>query len=379
MPLGIYLTTMIGPGVPRPVSRELVEAIQSVEVTHTVEGRSGFQIVFKAGRGGRQDIQDYRLATNPLFEMYNRVILTVSVGPRAQVLMDGVITNQQLSPSPQPGNTTLTVTGEDISVMMDLEEKSVEHTAQDEATIARRILAEYTASYGVIPTVVAPKLQDRPTQNQRIPTQQATDLQYLQTIAERFAFQFYVTPGPAVGSNTAYWGPPQRQTVPQRALTVNMGSFTNVGSVSFQNDGMAATTVDGSVQDRETNRPVPVREFRSDRPALTTEPALGNQSQRRVRQFRETGRTSAQALARAQAITSRSTDEVVTVTGDLDSIRYGDLLKIRGLVGLRGVGLSYDGVYVVKSVSHTLSKGQYKQNFTITRDGLGSAQRGLAG
>ncbi|MEB3358839.1 MAG: hypothetical protein VKK04_19080 [Synechococcales bacterium] len=378
MPLGINLTILMGRQVPRPVSRELVEALKSVEVTHTVEGRSGFQMVFKAGRGDRQDSQDYRLFRNPLFEVYNRVILTVSIGAQAQVLMDGVITNQQLSPSPQPGNTTLTLTGEDVSAMMDLEEKSVEHTAQDEATIARMIIGQYTARYGLTPRVMAPTLRDRPTRNERIPAQQETDLQYLQAIAERFAFQFYVTPGPSVGSNIAYWGPPQRQTTPQRALTVNMGSFTNVGSINFQNDAMAATTVDGSVQDRRTNQVRPVQELQSDRPPLAREPALGRQPHHRVRQFRETGRDTAQADARAQAITDRSVDDVVTVTGDLDTIRYGDLLQLRGIVGLRGVGMSYDGLYFVKSVTHTLSKGQYKQSFTITREGLGSTRQRVA-
>ncbi len=61
------------------------------------------------------------------------------------VLMDGIITHQQLSPGDDPGTSTLTVTGEDVSVMMDLEEKSVEHPAQDETIIALKIIASYRA------------------------------------------------------------------------------------------------------------------------------------------------------------------------------------------------------------------------------------------
>ena len=38
----------------------------------------------------------------------------------------GIITHQQLSPGNDPGSGTLTVTGEDVSVMMDLEEKKAE-------------------------------------------------------------------------------------------------------------------------------------------------------------------------------------------------------------------------------------------------------------
>ena len=83
------------------------------------------------------------------------------------------------------------------------------------------------------------------------------------------------------------------------------------------------------------------------------------------------GLTYAQAFARAQAITDRSVDAVVTAQGELDGLRYGDALTPRALVGLRGAGLTHDGIYYVKSVTHTLSRGQYKQRFTLTREGDG--------
>lgn len=371
MPLGINLTLLIGANQPKPAPRLLMEALHSVEVTYSDEGSSGFQIIFQAGRAGRNDLQDYQLIKNPLLNVFNRVILIVTLGANAQVLMDGIITNQQFSPSMTPGGSTFTITGEDVSVMMDLEEKSVEHTAQDEATIARLLISNYS-KYGLIPKVVNPPLRDQPTRNERIPSQQGTDLEYLRAIAQRFAYVFYVMPGPASGSNTAYWGPPQRQTQAQKALSVNMGSFSNVDSINFQNNALAVAAVEGSVQDRKTNKIRPVQEYSSDRPQLAKQAALTQQTHRRLRQFRQTGRETAQADAHAQAITDRSVDDVVTVTGELDTLRYAALLQLRGLVGLRGVGHSYDGFYYVKSVTHKISRGQYKQNFTITREGLGT-------
>ena len=58
--------------------------------------------------------------------------------------------------------------------------------------------------------------------------------------------------------------------------------------------------------------------------------------------------------------------------GDLDGLRYGDLLTTRGIVGLRGAGFTYDGLYYVKSVTHRVKRGEYKQQFSITREGLGA-------
>ena len=57
---------------------------------------------------------------------------------------------------------------------------------------------------------------------------------------------------------------------------------------------------------------------------------------------------------------------------DVDAVRYGRALRSRRLVGVRGVGLTYDGNYYVKEVSHQIRRGAYRQRFTITREGLGA-------
>ena len=62
--------------------------------------------------------------------------------------------------------------------------------------------------------------------------------------------------------------------------------------------------------------------------------------------------------------------EAVTCEGSLDVTRYRGILKARGLVGVRGVGPAFDGLYYVKSVTHKIKRGEYKQNFTLTRNGL---------
>lgn len=369
--LGPKLTLLIGQTVPTPAPPTMLEALDSIEVRHSDEGRSGFQIVFKAGRD-RTDLVDYSLFSTPLLRPFSRVIMVVTFNAMPEVLIDGIITNQQLDPGDRPGSGTITVTGEDVSVMMDLEEKSAEHPAQNEMVIALKLIATY-AQYGLIPTVIPPPALDIPLPIERTPVQQGTDLQYLQEMAERFAYVFYVASGPAPFTNTAYWGPPIRAGIPQRALSVNMGATTNVESINFQYDGMQPTFVEGSVQDRQLNQSIPVRTFASTRlPPLVSQPAWLTQSHTRVKQFRESGLNTVQAYARAQADTDESMDTVVTASGELDALRYEGMLKARGLVGVRGVGYTYDGMYYVKQVTHTIRRGEYKQRFTLTREGLGA-------
>jgi hypothetical protein len=367
---GIHLTLMIGPTVAVPVPATTMESLQSLEVTHSDEGRSGFQITFRAGRTGPGALVDY--PGLPVLKPFNRVIVIVTIAAVPTVLMDGVITHLQLDPGSDAGNaSTLSVTGEDVSVMMDLEEKTAEHPAQDETVIAMKLIASY-AQYGLIPTVIPPPVVDPPNPVDRVPVQQATDLEYLKLLARRHAYVFYVAPGPAPFANLAYWGPPKRTGAPQPALSVNLGPNSNVDSIHFSSNHLAPTLVAGKVQDRQSNQSTAVQVTSSSRPPLVSAPALvANQPNVRKTQFREDGLTSAQAIGRAQAITDASTD-VVTAEGELDAARYGGLLQARGLVDLRGAGLAHSGTYYVKRVTHSLQLGTYKQRFTLTREGTGA-------
>lgn len=62
--------------------------------------------------------------------------------------------------------------------------------------------------------------------------------------------------------------------------------------------------------------------------------------------------------------------EAVSCEGSLDVTRYGGVLQARQLVGVRGAGPAFDGLYYVKSVTHKIKRGSYKQNFMLTRNGL---------
>lgn len=370
----IHMTLLIGPTLPIPAPIDLSQNIDQVEVSQSDEGRSGFQVTFRAGRSGPASIMDYPLANHPLLAPHNRVIIMVIINGLPRVLMDGIIKHQQLNPSNEPGASTLTITGEDVSVMMDQTESTQEHPAQNELIIANKIIAKY-ARYGLVPIVIPPFTVDFPNPVERTPVQRQTDLQYLRSLAARFGYVFYVRSGPAPGSNLAYWGPPLRAGLKPRALSMNLGPETNVENLDFKYNAKEATQVHGQVQDRTLNQKLPVITFSSTRvPPMAAFPALpfdlANVRDTELKDIE--GLNYAQAFARAQSITNKSMDNVLTATGEVDSARYGDILEARGLVGLRGAGYKYDGYYYIKSVTHQLRDGDYKQQFTLTREGLGS-------
>jgi hypothetical protein len=369
--LGVRVTLLLGPTVAVPVPPPVIQALRAVEVTHKDEGHSGFSITFNVGRSGPADLLDYALVANPLLKPFNRVIVIVTFNVTPHVLMDGIIARQELSQGQQPGSATLTIKGLDVSVMMDREVRSAEHPAQDETIIANKLIASY-AKYGLIPMVIPPLAIDPPIPIERTPVQQVTDLEFLRQMAARHGYVFYVAPGPAPFTNTAYFGPKVPPGLPQRAITLNMGPETNATLDEARDDALGATRVEGKVQDRLTNQTMPVRSTVPLRAPLATQPGwLVNMPNARVEQQRASGLSAMQAMGRAQGAMEASID-TVKLEGELDAGSYGGVLSARRLVGVCGAGYRYDGFFYVKKVTHKIELGKYRQRFLLTREGTGS-------
>lgn len=367
------LTLLMGPTIPKPVPLSLMEMLQNVEVTHDDSGRSGFQITFEAGRSGPTGLVDNACNLSAQIKPFSRVVIVVTFNSIPRVLMDGIITNIEYSPDSSGGTSSFAVTGEDVSVMMDLEEKSAGHLGQSESVIASKLILSY-AEYGLVPMVVAPSSQDIPLPIERVPFQHDTDLGHLNRMAKRFGFVFYIIPGPVPLANTAYWGPPVRIGLPQKALSVNLGHASNVLSINFSYSALNATKVKGKLQDRKSNKPISVSALASSRmPALASTPALSATSKSRTVQARYSGLTVAQAQNQAQATANSSTDSVATASGELDVLKYSNILWPRLLVSLRGAGYKNDGLWYVKKVTHKIKMGEYRQSFSLTREGTGSS------
>src|SRR5215475_9151507 len=103
MILGLHLQLMIGPTIAVPATPDITEALKSVQITQNDEGKSGFPLTFEISRAGLADVLDYSLLANPLLRPFNLVVLTAIFNVVPRVLMDGIITNRQLSPGDTPG------------------------------------------------------------------------------------------------------------------------------------------------------------------------------------------------------------------------------------------------------------------------------------
>lgn len=359
--LGVRLILWIGATVPTPAPYEVMTALEAVEVANDAETGDGFQLTF----GLRKDKSlDFAILTSGVIQPYNRVIIAVLAGAVPEVLIDGVISHHQLQPAGE-GGSKLTVTGHELRVMLDLEEKDAKFENQTDSVIVSRLLLGYP-QLGLVP-MVTPTVSV-PLMTDRIPRQQETDLKFIERLAERNGFVFYIEPK-TFGVNTAYWGPQTRIGVPQPALTQHMGAASNVKSLNFSQDALEPVAAEGTFIEPFTKTSIPIPSL----PTLKIPPlAVATVPAKRTVKVRTAAGQDAATAATTALATAMNAPDAVTGEGELDAIRYGSVLRARRLVGVRGAGLSYDGFYYVRGVTHQISRGQYVQKFRISRDGTGS-------
>jgi hypothetical protein len=365
---GIYLTVLVGPVVPVPIPQVALDALQSIQVNvYAQPGRqSGFALEFTLANNS--PLQTIFLLAGGNMAPFLRVILVATINGIPSVLMDGVITKVDVAPGATSSDSKLTINGVDLTAMMDfMPFDGVPYPGMPVEARVATILAKYSF-LGVIPVVIPTILSDVPLPTETIPRQQGTDYQYIKQLADDVGYIFYITPGPAPGTNTAYFGPEVKVGVPQSALNINMDAQTNVESLSFSFNSESATLPILFLQPDDTGFaiPVPIPSFNPLQPPLGVIPPVP----KKYEFLNDTSNLSfAEAVMRGLSLTSR-TQDAVTANGSLDVVRYGSPLSARQLVGVRGAGMAFDGLYYVTSVTHNIKAGEYKQNFTLSRNAL---------
>ena len=363
---GIQLSLLIGP-VPVPAPVEVVEALSSATVdSGSGDTQSGFELTFDLP--ARSPLRTLFLLSGgagvaPLM----RVVLVVRIGGNAEPLIDGMVTNVETLPG-EGGVSKLVVKGKDMSALMAyIDLSGIPYPAMPPAVRVLLVLAKY-AALGVIPVVIPSIVEDIPIPVQRIPQQRGSDYEYVTQLAQQVGYVFYLEPGPVPGTSKAYWGPEIRVGQPQPALSINMDAITNVEELSFRFDKESKEIPIVFFQEAISKVVIglPIPDISPLNPPLGLVPPLPP----KFKKLNDTAHLSPlSALMAGLAYAGQHSDSVFG-DGRLDVGRYGRLLKSRQLVGVRGAGLPFDGLYYVKSVTHNIKRGEYKQTFKLARNAL---------
>lgn len=362
----LYLTILLGAVQAVPAPKVLIDALTSVEVNVSATAKSGFQLSFTLANSS--PLQLFFLLAQGAPVPFIRVILVAAYGGLPQVIMDGIVKHTEVVPDAMQGSSQLVITGEDLTAVMDLTDSS--GTPYPGLTPDLRvvsILGKY-ATFGVTPNVVPVVTPDNQVPSQTTASQKGTDLAYIQQLAKEAGYIFFLQPGPMPGQSQAYWGPQIKIGVPQPALNVNMDSWTNVESLNFKYQPQNAVTPIVYLQDPATG----VITKLAIPGANPLNPPLGLvvPVPQKTEPLQYTAKLPAGQALMAGYAKAAETADVVTGDGTLSVLRYGGILQARQLVGVRGAGLAFDGLYYVDSTKHQIKLGEYKQSFTLKRNAL---------
>jgi hypothetical protein len=363
---GINLSLYIGPLVPIAVPESVIDALESVKVTSKAVGTSGFELTFNVDVNS--PLQTLFLIGGGVSIPILRVVVAVTVNGTTNVLIDGVMTDHHIGTDTHNAKTTLTLIGEDLTRIMDyLDLSGLPLPAMPPEAQVLLGLAKY-AVLGVIPMIIPSVLIDIPIPIDRIPRQKGTDLKHIRRLADQCGYVFYLDPGPAVGTSVAYWGPQIKFGAAQPALGLDADANSNVEHLQFTFDNDHNTLPIVIIQEQTTKIPIPivVGNISPLSPPLGIIPSIP----KKIDVTTGAAKWSAmRAALLAMAKASKAAD-CVKATGSLNVLRYGSLLMPRKLVGIRGAGTAFDGLYYVDSVTHEIKRGEYKQSFELTRNGL---------
>ena len=360
------LSLLVGAQVPVTVPRGVSDALERVEIDSAIGERGTFRLTFR--------LDDPTLPERFLLDSGDllRLVLVLDEGRGASVVMDGVMVVHTLSTGVE-GTPVLVVSGEDLTLLMDLVDVGRSFPAMPPEARVQVLLAAY-AAFGIVPLVIPPPLPSTPIPAERIPHQRGTDYAYIRSLADAVGFRFTFDPGPAPTTSLAYWGPEPRADRSRPALSIDFGRPTNIETLQLSFDANQRVLPEAFVLEpaSKTVVPVPVPNIAVLAPPLgaVVPPA------HRHHRLRDTAKLTAAEAAGALLAKDARSAEAMTGHGTLNVARARVRLRAGAIVDVRGAARPFDGLFEVSRVRDTITPSSHSQTFELVRAGIGAAAPG---
>lgn len=365
-PPPVRLQLFTGPAVPLPAPPAVIDSVTELSVeVGSGDSQSGFELVFSVDK--KSALTTLFLLTGGAGIPILRVVIAVTVAGTTEVLMDGVMTHHEISTDGP--EATLRVKGKDLTAVMDIfAMDGLPYPAMPHSVRVLATLGKY-AALGIAPLVIPSIVEEFPLPTKRIPRHEGTDYHYLKKLAGQVGYTFYLDPGPVPGVSVGYWGPEIRVGAPQPALSGGLdNAHDNVTALTFSFDKEKKELPIVTIQEPYSKAPIPIPipDVTPLNPPLGVVPPLPP----KLTWLKDTAKLDPlQAVMRGVAYAGQHSDSVFG-SGSLDVVRYGRVLKSRRLVGVRGAGAPFNGLYYVTSVTHHIKRGEYTQSFKLARNAL---------
>ena len=99
-----YLSLWLGPGTPLPASPDIIDALESVEINHSVKEPAGCQLTFTLSTRSR--IQQILLPSGFFEPLVCRVRIVITVGATATPTFEGIVSKWDVTPTSELQSTS---------------------------------------------------------------------------------------------------------------------------------------------------------------------------------------------------------------------------------------------------------------------------------
>jgi phage protein D len=346
-----------------PASQSLIDVVQHLEVEDHADMAD--MVRLSVAISIRDGCSSWNVVDEDIFKRLTKLRINVNVGSgKTEPLIEAYVTETNADFANQPGQSMLNVVAMEPTVKMNLKETVTPWPNMADSDIAEQLFGNY-AFEPVIDSTQPTRDETDHTEMQR-----GTDIQFLQALAQRNGFECYVELNPETGKVEGHFHAPRLQQDPQGVLSVNMGTATNVNSFHAQFDMLQPATATAS------NVDVHSKDDQSGQSDTLGDKALGTSSTVPADDTRQvlvsaTGLADSGELQTAtQAVVDRSS-WAITANGELNTIAYGDVLRAKRPVLVRGAGRQFSGIYYVERVLHSFSGEGYTQQFSLRRNASG--------
>jgi phage protein D len=347
----------------KPATPELIAVIQHLEVEDHAEMadmvRLSVAISIRDGCGS------WNVVDEKIFQRLTKLRINVNVGSgKTEPLIEAYVIETNASFANQPGQSILNVVAMEPTVRMNLNHTVQPWPNMTDSGVAEKIFSTYDFE-PVIDDTQPTRDEDDYTQMQR-----GTDIQFMQALAERNGFECYVELNSETGKVEGHFHKPRLQLSPQGVLSVNMGDATNVNSFQARFDMLKPATakaanVDVHSKEQQTANPTDLEDK-----ALGSAPTVTGANPRQVL-ISGTGLSQTGDLqTAAQSVVDRSS-WAITAEGEVNTVAYGDVIRAKRPIMVRGAGLQFSGTYYVEQVLHSFSGDGYTQHFSLKRNASG--------
>lgn len=345
-----------------PADVGLIEAIRSVEVEDHARLADVARLKVATSLGERSSAWAH--LDSPLCARLTNVKVAVRIAGGAETpLIDGYVIDVRAALSPNPTASTIEVVAMDATVLMDLEEKVRAWPDQSDSSIASSIFGEHSFDANVTSTDPVRQSTDVTTM------QRATDIRFLQRLAERNGFECYVEVGER-GQTVGHFHAPDLQQQPQAVLSVNLGPETTLDEFRVRYDMLSATQATATGIDVQDASSQPVQTQSASLHEQGGSSTVGS-DRPRTRLLTGGGLSRTGELQTlTQAVVDRSSF-AITAEGVVNAAVLAQVLKAKEPVLVRGAGAQFSGQYYVERVLHRFDVNGYQQHVTLRRNAAG--------